>query len=131
MAGLTAHGTLIQWVSGIMIACLTYAFIFYLKGFMQALRLKGIYTWWIILLILVGVTCIVPGLLTRAILLKIESFEVLKYSPILSWLIVAGISAAVYARYKFHKDSCPRMVYWAYQLGAGTAGKVADMVSIP
>jgi hypothetical protein len=119
----------LQLGAGGVIAYLTQAFIYFIKGNVQRLRLDRKYTWWLLLTICTLTICLIPAWGVWATLKYYFGHiqEVRVFGP-LAVPVVAGL---VYTRYKFHKDACPAPVYWAYRLGVHTSKLAQTVFYIP
>ena len=119
----------LQLGAGGAIAYLTQAFIYFIKGNIQRLRLDKKYTWWLLLIICTLIICVVPAwgawVTVKHYFGHVE--EVRVFSP----LAVPVVAVLVYTRYKFHKDACPTPVYWAYRLGVHTSKLAQTVFYIP
>ncbi len=124
-----AHPFWLQLGAGVTIAYLTQAFIYFIKGNVQRLRLDKKYTWWLLLIICTLIICVIPAWGIWATMK--HHFGHIEEVRVFGPLTVPVIAVLIYTRYKFHQDACPAPVYWAYRLGVQTSKLAQNILYIP
>ena len=98
-------------------AYILYAFIFFLKGILIALKSRGNFLWILLFVFCAGYTCVAPLWLFFDTIERLMFQLSKEQGTLLTWLFSFAIGGYIYSRYQFLINVAPVFVAAFYQAG--------------
>ena len=96
-----------------LVAYLSYAGLFWLKGLVVALRHRRGRLWLLPFSVCMALACLLPGYLAY----RLVTHALPTANPVWGWGVGVAFALFAYGRYRFTENSAPKLIDWSYRRG--------------